>query len=1019
MLVLDMCVEAVGDRMAQSKQGGKSSAIQQSWISLPRQRHGMAEDSLGTPQALEGFSPVQLLAICSGPGMGKTFIANKTAIEARDRGYRVITAALENLAPDVACKRLVRISRDALASVSANPKTLVVVDGIAPGDEAQIHSEAGAIGRLVDGGCQVLLCVRPESEQLVEALHGAVVVRTDELVFRSYQERSKAYELTGGIPSLVAALRSDAALGEDAPETGARYTVSLQGLLGELLNKWLPEEEFRARLAMMLLGQGSMEDVALVAGRCDAEQLTWLNHDTPFFGIDLHDKTFCCHGICDDDVFNRCSSKLHTLAAGEAKLVSRACGMLVSRGKIGRSATVCALCSDARELAAVSIAWGVDYIEAGALNLVESALQSVETSSEVDQTRLSLTNAALCCVARGWEDASDALGRTSRIPLETSTEMRLHRHVRMLGCCRMLWRNPWRAYEEGAPHANDSAGIAGADHLAVCRALYAGRFGEAYAQITSGLLLKEPNSLFDAFLCDDMMLSLAMLGGAPDQRERNLISRAEEFFKSARMPQIGAYHRACVAMPKVLMSGVADSGAIEDAAIRAERLGDTFLQAVFLTVAAVSDLHMRALSRAHVRAARAAAIARDLDMDYLRSSAELVDAATLYCIGERNAFGRYCSEDNRPECLLLLARMARDAAKRRAEGETVGEASLVVTPLPRDALWVVNMLLCDCGPVSEDLKLSMPASWIDVYHSMRVRHQQGEVELDQSTLRASAIQVAEAMRTGVQEEILPQRESGWRIHIGIFGTFGVKVDGKRLPDSSFSRRRSRDLLMLLALAPLHRMPRYQIIDMLWPGEDYIRGPRKLYEATGEARKQLLVGNCEANPLMADKAQGSVGLNTSIVSCDIDEFTKESIATVSEDGDDYAVLEHARRMEQVYAGGPDTHVLVLGQRVVERVEEIKSMYVDGLVAAGEAALRLNKGKLAVRYAQEAHRLIELREDAVILLVHALRATGRAFEIPGVYRRFARRLIESQGVPPSTTLRHAVDAAMGGGFEPATA
>jgi DNA-binding SARP family transcriptional activator len=267
----------------------------------------------------------------------------------------------------------------------------------------------------------------------------------------------------------------------------------------------------------------------------------------------------------------------------------------------------------------------------------------------------------------------------------------------------------------------------------------------------------------------------------------------------------------------------------------------------------------------------------------------------------------------------------------------------------------------------------------------------------------------------VPREAITKPAASQRIRINVFGSFSVMLAREKLPDSTFDRRRSRDLLMLLAVAPLHRMPRYQIVEQLWPGEDYIRGPRKLYEVTGEARKRLRTDEGEANPVVSDKAQGSVGLNPAVVGCDVDDFLREAIAVLSEDGDDYAVLERARRMEQIYAGGPDAHVMVLGQRVVDRVDELKSMYVDGMVAAGEAALRLGRGKLAVRYAQEAHRLAELREDAMILLVHALRTTGRAFEIPGVYRRFARTLIESQGVPPSAALRQAVDMATNGGYE----
>jgi DNA-binding SARP family transcriptional activator len=104
---------------------------------------------------------------------------------------------------------------------------------------------------------------------------------------------------------------------------------------------------------------------------------------------------------------------------------------------------------------------------------------------------------------------------------------------------------------------------------------------------------------------------------------------------------------------------------------------------------------------------------------------------------------------------------------------------------------------------------------------------------------------------------------------------------------------------------------------------------------------------------------------------------------------------------------------MGDIVRRRCEELTTLYADGTVAAGEAALRLGKAKLAVRYGLEAHRVQDLREDAVILLVRAYKASGRTFEISRLYRSFSRHLIEAQGVPPSLSLRRVVELALGSG------
>ena len=247
--------------------------------------------------------------------------------------------------------------------------------------------------------------------------------------------------------------------------------------------------------------------------------------------------------------------------------------------------------------------------------------------------------------------------------------------------------------------------------------------------------------------------------------------------------------------------------------------------------------------------------------------------------------------------------------------------------------------------------------------------------------------------------------------MSVLGGFSVEVDGKRVDDARFDRRRAKDLIALLAMMPDHKLRRYQAMEMLWPDEDYVRGPRKLYEATGEARKQLGGIVAGLNPLIADRNQGTVGFDLSCVSCDVDDFEREARLVLSEDGDDFQALDHARHMEQLYASGPDPHVVLLGERMVDRTEELKTLFVDSLVAAGEASLRLGRTKQAVRYASDAHRLRELREDVMLLLVQALRAAGRSFEIAALYRRYRKRLLEEEGVSPSLILRNAVSIASG--------
>ena len=49
--------------------------------------------------------------------------------------------------------------------------------------------------------------------------------------------------------------------------------------------------------------------------------------------------------------------------------------------------------------------------------------------------------------------------------------------------------------------------------------------------------------------------------------------------------------------------------------------------------------------------------------------------------------------------------------------------------------------------------------------------------------------------------------------------------------------------------------------------------------------------------------------------------------------------------------------------------------------------------------------DMREDAVVSMVRALRASGRNVEADRQYQRYARRLMQSANRPPSRLLRRA--------------
>ena len=968
-------------------------------------------DEFVKPIIMGSASMGKTVFIIAEPGMGKTYLTAQLIEYCDELGYKTHKRSFEDYPSDVACSRVTRYCRDLARKTAQGSRSLVVLDGIAPSDEAESLKEANAIKRLVSAGATVVICLRPEAEQLAEQFHSAVCLRGDDLMYRITYNESRAAQLTGGIPSLVSALRSDISMGESVAYTAPRYMAAVSDLVKKTLRTHLPDEEYRIRLAMVLLGAGTIDDVVMVAGRCDIEQFVWLKRDAPLFGIDPARKTFDCHGLRHVEVLEYCVNALQEAGSAERELVLRACGVLASRGQLRRSAAVCKLCSSRHDYKNACLTWGASYVMSGEAVMVRNALDAARLDGDDLGPKGRMALAAVASIVGTSTECAEAFKDTDNLFLSTSNEVRLMRDAYVLRVCRDALKSPNQAVGPLAAKIDDAAGMACLDHLRVVRLLASGRFSEAYTLLSNETVMRDPQTIPEMYLCQDLALAAGMTGATLDTKERRLLDAASAFTAHMGVKSVSVYSDAIRAIPEVLMSSETNTSAIEEAAVRAERGGDLFMQAVCLAVCAVVDVRTRALSRAHVRAGRASEIARMLEQEYLASAAEFVDAVALELLGESGALRCYCARRGRPEDLMIVGCATARALGELEEhdGDTVIPAG---TPCPKDSLWAIGMLARDCPEIWGMMRELVPPSWPETFRALVLRRS-AELEVAPDILLGIGDYertVAPGLTEGEQLELLEPDASQALLRINILGGFALEHESEQLGEKVLDRRRARDLVALLALVPGHRIRRYRAIEVLWPHEDYYRGLRRLYESTGEVRRRLMKF-CGANVILSDRTQGSIGLDMSVVSCDLDDFERAARCAVAEDGDDFRVLEHAKRMVNVYANGPDEHLTTLGQVIRDRCQELQTLYVDGAVAAGEAALRLGKAKLAVRYGEDAHRLGDLREDAMILLVRALRAAGRSHEIPDLFRRYSRELVDRRGMPPSNALRRAVDLALG--------
>src|SRR6476661_3072490 len=77
-----------------------------------------------------------------------------------------------------------------------------------------------------------------------------------------------------------------------------------------------------------------------------------------------------------------------------------------------------------------------------------------------------------------------------------------------------------------------------------------------------------------------------------------------------------------------------------------------------------------------------------------------------------------------------------------------------------------------------------------------------------------------------------------RVEINLLGGFSVVVDGRHVAAHAWTRRNAATLVKLLALSPGRRLPREQVMDLLWPDLLLDRAAPRLHKSAYYARAAL-------------------------------------------------------------------------------------------------------------------------------------------------------------------------------------
>lgn len=947
-------------------------------------------------KCLQVLSAGGTVVLCAAPGMGKTTICRQVLDEFGRGGGRGeyddllgledrhLRSTLRNIV-----KRVTRGNRD--------PVRLVVLDDIPSLDDHDVASIAAAVASLREAGCGTILSMRPEASQVLEQVPSSICLRSADLLVRPDEmgrwlghlgdvSCEDVMRLTGGIPALVNDARHVGFGGHRADGTSL---PAAEKLVRSCLRKTLMDEERELRLAMMLLGSGATEDVRRCVDRLDHDLLRELAVDEPLFGIFPSLAAFACPGALSYPAVTACEEAIREGAQGLGHVVARVARLLLERGDWQRAGFVIRCCPSVGACDDVILDWPGELIDGGEIELVRGAVgrSGALWGGTADNA---LVAASMIGSSEGEAmRAEDSLQAAGSIAACTKGYAQA---VAMLCACRARkGLPPWTAKGpldvDASPR--DELGRLWDLHAKVRWLMAQGKVEEAYRLLLVDAMPRRDNSLAASLIRQDMDVIGALMGDVRPLGRGGGDDHPSDLVVQAGMEDFLAYHLAERNALLCVAGDECDEEQLDRAMHVATRRGDTAMQITFLLAKALADIVRGALPRAHVLSSQALEEGLGLPTRYPSAAAAAVYGLVSLCLdpsatleGLRERAG--CEEPVAGlEAILAIAGGHKVDAGRSSRTARCPAASL--------PLFVVATR--SCGGVSGRARGVLPEEWVD--------------EADGFAARWGA----SAGKGGATHA--PRRVEDDVLEVRMLGGFVVKRNGEEIPATSWRRKASRMLLELLMVSPRHEASRALVSEALWPQSDLMTARNNIYAVMSVLRRAI--GQVEGGPQFVTIDRGFIRMQTSHLSCDIDDFRERVASIVSSDGDDNLVVKRCVELEEGYPGNivmpPDDPTGIFSRCH----DELASLYVDAMLAGYEAALRTGRVTTAVRLARNASRGDSLREDAEEGVVRSLVAAGRAREARLHYESFARRLVTMAGTPPSTHMRRMVREMCGGGGE----
>ena len=946
------------------------------------------------------------LALCAEPCMGKTMFLRELADYAQSNGWNVYEISLSSLSAQEATQILTKKSTSICnAKKSKALKRLVLIDDFPPSDEYFVARQVKSIARLRMAGCLVAFSLSPEARQLIDEVPSVYVLGKNELltsmpgIDNSEQSVLNSMRLTRGIPTLVYSLpvtfceRGDV----DVPIT---YLTSLACVASYMLRSTLGIEELRLRLGMMLLGVGSFDDLSRICGQADLEYLAKIEQDAPFFGVHVETRRFSCLHTTRFDVLNFNKQELIALAGKHEKLALKAIALLIDREDFSKAAFVSSLIRE-------EITWEIvlshatEFVDAGYIELVDNALTATHSDCTLENSSKKAAKRMVDALSntKGPMNSKDA-GKT----LENLTSFNgFLKQTAYMTLLKLLLQKPLPALKEDLELSPLEKKIA--LHKRAIDLAVQGNFKYALQLLLLEQQYEKAASITSSIQAVDVELLYALLGVYQkefDTRTSGSLSFLQEGEAGGVKGSVGLLK--CVRYLFEKSSSVGDLYDTEQLISQAELQGNRMIQVPALLIGALLSLRSRAYPKAQLQARRAVLLSREWDSLYVVQVGKIIEDIAGFFLGVKPT--EKSLETITHPSLKAACRTIYKALFKSVNGHAPVWLDAVEYGVPENAMWLVRALLSDDSEFQQCLEQEMPEEWLhylrsnegkrDVTKWRAFKQGAGDSRTENSVVKSSRVEKKQNAHPGV--------------YIALLGRFSLSVQGEEIAGRKIAYRSAKALLVYLALAHNHMSFRSQIAQQIWPEADQAHWQERLYQATRVIRKEVQEIKKGCEPLEASRIERTLGFNPQQVTVDIDIFTRlaKSVASSNSDED---IVHLAKQVEELYQGDlylPEDECFRFADPI--RIA-LRDQYIDTMVTASAAALRITHYTLAVHFAELAYLVDDMREDTLMALIQALRKCGRAQDAQQYYDLYVQKYVTKRRKMPSKQLRMIAGAEKG--------